>query len=89
MVPVMHRVVVNGEEIAVQGEIDGFRGALVEAVRAGGAIVPLRVNDRRQIEVLVTAATTVVIETMDVPDEPEEAGDPVSDLDIDWWLPER
>jgi hypothetical protein len=88
-VPVIHRVVVNGEEVAVQGEIDGFRDALVQAVRTGGALVPLQVGPQRQIEVLVTAATTVVIETRDVPEEPVDTGEPVGDLDLDWWSPER
>lgn len=85
--PVIHRVVVNGEEIAVQGEINGFRDALIKAVHAGGALVPLKVSSRRHVEVLVTAATTVIIETMEVPEESAEEGEPIGDLDIDWWIP--
>jgi hypothetical protein len=85
--PVLHRVVVNGEEIAVQGEIDGFRDALVDAVKSGGALVPLEVGPHRQVEVLVTGATSVLIETMDVPEETHDAGEASVDLDIDWWGP--
>ncbi len=62
------RLVVGQREysLAADADVDEFEGALLEAVRSGGAVIEVPVAGDLRVEALITPGVPVVVESRDV-----------------------
>jgi hypothetical protein len=85
-----HQLVINGHTypLADDGQVVDAKETILTAIHDGGAFVEVPDGSITTAEVLVTPATSIVIEHIDIPDAlPDENTGAGSDSDAtDFWL---
>ncbi|WP_019180248.1 hypothetical protein [Microbacterium yannicii] len=84
-----HQLVINGHTYPLvdDAQVVDAKRTILTAIHDGGAFVEVPAGSITTAEVLITSATSIVIEHIDVPDSAPEEGAPSSDSDgTEFWL---